>query len=99
MTFWRVTHKSLCESWHLGYNGAYGEVGSGMTATMEARKEFYGDTRPDGNNWTLPENVHPYRFYLGVKGLMEDGSKAKDSDFLARNGLRYGQIVRILLLN
>ena len=63
-----------------------------MDATLEARKEHYGQTRPDGKDWVLPENIHPARFYLGIKGLMEDGSKAKDSDFLARNGLRYGQI-------
>lgn len=76
----------------VGYNGAYGVIGSGMTATMAARNATYGDTRPDGMPWVLPENVHPYRFYLGVKGLMEDGSPAPESDFLARNGLRYGQI-------
>jgi len=63
-----------------------------MGATLEARKAFYGETRPDGKEWILPENVHPYRFYLGVKGLMEDGSPAKEDDFLARNGLRYGQV-------
>jgi hypothetical protein len=71
-----------------GYNGAY----AGMNATLNARKAFYGQNRTDGKPWALPENIHPYRFYLGVKGLMEDGSKAPASDFLARNGLRYGQI-------
>jgi hypothetical protein len=40
----------------------------------------------------LTENIVPHRFYLGIKGLMEDGSPAPASDFLARNGLRYGQI-------
>ena len=63
-----------------------------MDKVIQERKNFYGDKRPDGKNWTHPENVHPYRFYLGLKGYMEDGSKAPESDFLARNGLRYGQI-------
>lgn len=71
-----------------GYNGDY----AGQTATLQARRDSYGNLRPDGKNWTWPENIHPARFYLGIKGLKEDGTKAKDSDFLARNGLKYGQI-------
>ena len=63
-----------------------------MTAIMEARRAFYGENRTDGNPWALPENIVPHRFYLGAKGYMEDGSLAPASDFLARNGLRYGQI-------
>ena len=64
-----------------------------MDATLAARQEFYGENRTSDNlPWALPENIHPYRFYLGAKGLMEDGSQAPASDFLARNGLRYGRI-------
>lgn len=59
---------------------------------MQARKDEFGEKRPDGKDWVWPENVHPARFYLGVKGLKEDGTPAPKSDFLARNGLRYGQI-------
>jgi hypothetical protein len=79
-------HLSL--PYQIGYNGDY----SGINATFAARRAFYGTNRTDGKPWIWPNNVHPYRFYLGVKGLMEDGSKAPASDFLARNGLRYGQI-------
>ena len=63
-----------------------------MGATMQARADFYGENRTDGMPWVPPENVHPHRFYLGAKGYMEDGSIAPESDFLARNGLRYGQV-------
>jgi hypothetical protein len=63
-----------------------------MNATLAAKIAEYGPLSPAGNPWVLPENIHPYRFYLGRKGLMEDGSPAPASDFLARNGLRYGQI-------
>lgn len=62
-----------------------------MTATMAAKQAWYGN-RTDGNPWVKPENVHPHRFYVGVKGRMEDGSVAPATDFLARNGLRYGQL-------
>ena len=48
--------------------------------------------RPDGKNWTKTENIVPARIYIGIKGLMEDGSKAPSDDFLARNGLRYGKM-------
>ena len=77
-----------------GYNGDYsGGDGFGMTATMEAKRNFYGENRTDDNMpWALPENIVPHRFYVGAKGYMEDGSPAPPTDFLARNGLRYGQI-------
>lgn len=68
-----------------GYNGAF----SGYTAALEARnKEF---KRDDGKPYVWTNNVHPYRVYVGVKGVCEDG-KTKCDDFLARNGLKYGQI-------
>ncbi|KAI0559925.1 hypothetical protein FGB62_130g028 [Gracilaria domingensis] len=67
-----------------GYNGAF----SGTSAVLEARnKEF---TRADGKDYVWPENIVPFRFYVGVKGKCEDGTEC--NDFLARNGLRYGKI-------
>ncbi len=71
----------------VGYNGDY----SGYHPALLARQEEYG-LRPDGNEYVWCNNIVPYRMYVGVKGLMEDGSRAPDDDFLARNGLRYGQI-------
>ena len=77
-----------------GYNGDYsGSDGFGMSAIMEAKRAFYGENRTDGMPWVLPENIHPYRVYLGAKGYMEDCvTQAPASDFLARNGFRCGQI-------
>ena len=37
-----------------------------------------------------PKNIHPARIYVGKKGFNEAGEPAHD--FLARNGLRYGQL-------
>jgi hypothetical protein len=75
-----------------GYNGAF----TGTSAVLQARKDKYGvgvnGTRPDGNPYIWTENVVPYRIYVGAKGLLEDGSPAPASDFLARNGLKYGKI-------
>ena len=70
-----------------GYNGDF----SGYDTVFQARKDEYG-LRPDGNEYVWTENVVPFRIYVGVKGLMEDGSPAPEDDFLARNGLRYGQV-------
>lgn len=71
-----------------GYNGAYGS----MTKVIEDRNAAYGNRTIDNQEFISPQDMHPYRFYLGVKGLVEDGSEASPDDFLARNGLRYGQI-------
>lgn len=49
-------------------------------------------SRADGSNYTWTRDIHPTRFYVGVKGKMEDGSDAPEDDFLARNGLRYGNL-------
>lgn len=57
----------------------------------ELRNELYGP-RTDGMNYTWPKNIVPYRIYVGLKGKLEDGSDAPADDFLARNGLKYGQI-------
>lgn len=57
----------------------------------EARNALYGP-RTDGMNYTWPKNIVPYRIYVGIKGKLEDGSDAPADDFLARNGLKYGQI-------
>ena len=69
-----------------GYNGAFGSYDK----IIEKRNAAY--TRPDGKPYVKPQNVHPARVYVGVKGKMEDGSQAPSDDFLARNGLRYGQV-------
>lgn len=34
----------------------------------------------------------PFRVYVGIKGKLEDGTDAPEDDFLARNGLKYGNI-------
>lgn len=57
----------------------------------DLRNEVYGP-RTDGKNYTWPKNIVPYRIYVGIKGKLEDGSDAPADDFLARNGLKYGQI-------
>jgi hypothetical protein len=57
----------------------------------EMRSAEYGP-RDDGNNYTYPKDIVPYRIYVGVKGKLEDGSDAPEDDFLARNGLKYGQM-------
>ena len=49
-------------------------------------------TRDDGNPYVWPKNIVPFRIYVGVKGKLEDGSDAPEDDFLARNGLKYGQL-------
>merc|ERR1712038_865813 len=70
-----------------GYNGAY----SGNSAELAGRIAEYG-TRPDGMEYVWPQNICPFRIYVGMKGKMEDGSDAPEDDFLARNGLRYGKV-------
>lgn len=80
-----------------GYNGAFdnGNVIPGEKIypdhITELRNEAYGP-RTDGKNYTWPKNIVPYRIYVGIKGKLEDGSDAPADDFLARNGLKYGQI-------
>lgn len=68
-------------------NGAFKNI----DPNTEKKRELHG-LRPDGKNWTKTENIVPARIYIGIKGLMEDGSKAPSDDFLARNGLRYGKM-------
>merc|ERR1719242_1361795 len=70
-----------------GYNGAY----NNGQAEIDARNAEYGP-RPDGTDYVNPVNVCPVRIYIGMKGKMEDGSDAPADDFLARNGLRFGQV-------
>jgi hypothetical protein len=57
----------------------------------EMRTAAYGP-RADGMNYTFTKDIVPYRIYVGVKGKLEDGSDAPEDDFLARNGLKYGQL-------
>lgn len=49
-------------------------------------------TRDDGNPYVWPKDIVPYRIYVGKKGKLEDGSDAPEDDFLARNGLKFGQL-------
>ncbi|KAL7538869.1 hypothetical protein ACHAXR_008838 [Thalassiosira sp. AJA248-18] len=49
-------------------------------------------TRDDGAPYVWPKDIVPYRIYVGLKGKLEDGSDAPQDDFLARNGLKYGQL-------
>ncbi|CAB9514235.1 WGS project CAID00000000 data, contig chromosome [Seminavis robusta] len=58
---------------------------------IEARNVEYGP-RADGNNYTFTKDIVPFRIFVGVKGKLEDGSEAPADDFLARNGLKYGQM-------
>ena len=67
-----------------GYNGAF----DGFSAVLEARNKKFN--RTDGKDYVWPNNIVPFRFYVGVKGLCEDGEMC--DDFLARNGLKYGKI-------
>lgn len=78
-----------------GYNGdftAFEGLGTDeevQAVPLKERNEKY--KRDDGKDYVWPQNIIPHRIYIGVKGKMEDGSDAKDDDFLARNGLRYGK--------
>lgn len=67
-----------------GYNGAF----SGTSAVLEARNAEF--KRADGSDYVWPQNIVPFRIYVGVKGKCEDGSSC--NDFLSRNGLRYGKM-------
>jgi hypothetical protein len=58
---------------------------------LDARNTKYG-LKPDGTQYVWTENINPVRIYVGLKGYKEDGTLADPSDFLARNGLRYGQM-------
>jgi hypothetical protein len=70
-----------------GYNG---DFGSGPFAPLVERNLLY--KRPDNKPYVWTRDIHPYRIYVGVKGRKEDGSAAPADDFLARNGLKYGQL-------
>jgi hypothetical protein len=63
---------------------------AGYEAVLDMRNSMF--TRSDGQDYTWPRWIHPARFYVGVKGKMEDGSDAPADDFLARNGLRHGYL-------
>ena len=69
-----------------GYNGAFS--GLNKTAITSRRNKQY--TRSDGNDYVWPQNIVPARIYLGKKGYDEQGNAC--TDFLCRNGLRYGQL-------
>jgi len=58
---------------------------------IDARNAEYGN-RTDGNPYVYPKDIVPFRLYVGIKGKLEDGSDASEDDFLARNGLKYGQL-------
>ena len=68
-----------------GYNGNFGSYNNGIAAAKNAL-----GPRPDGTPYVDPENVHPTRIYVGVKGRNALGQPA--TDFLSRNGLAYGQV-------
>jgi len=80
-----------------GYNGPYdnSDIIPGETLipqnVLDLRNAEYGP-RPDGKNYSWPKDIVPFRIYVGVKGKLEDGSDAPADDFLARNGLKYGQM-------
>jgi hypothetical protein len=69
-----------------GYTGDF----RGFESVLDKRNTMF--SRSDGQNYTWTNNITPARFYIGVKGKMEDGSDAPEDDFLARNGLRYGHM-------
>jgi hypothetical protein len=80
-----------------GYNGAF-DIDDHVPNEVllpqniiDARNAEYGP-RADGKNYTFTRDINPFRFYVGVKGKLEDGSAAPADDFLARNGLKYGQM-------
>ena len=67
-----------------GYNGAFGVDGSDAS-------NIKAGTTADGNAYVWPQNVCPARLYIGMKN--RDATGAYDNtDFLARNGLAYGQL-------
>lgn len=69
-----------------GYNGDFS--GGLAGPTIDRRNAMY--TRADGMPYVWTRNLHPARVYVGVKGLDEMGNPA--TDFLSRNGLRYGKV-------
>jgi hypothetical protein len=73
-----------------GVSGYNGDFGTNTVETLAKRNELY--PRMDGTPYVWTENIHPYRIYVGIKGLREDGTAAPATDFLARNGLKYGQM-------
>ena len=68
-----------------GYNGNFGDYSAGVAAAKNAL-----GPRPDGTPYVNPENIHPQRIYVGVKGRNALGQVA--TDFLSRNGLAYGKV-------
>ncbi|KAL7577324.1 hypothetical protein ACA910_002062 [Epithemia clementina (nom. ined.)] len=72
-----------------GYNGDF--TGLDRDTIVANRNSLYSRNDADPTEsyvWT--ENIVPVRIYVGKKGYDENGNPA--SDFLARNGLRYGQM-------
>jgi len=52
----------------------------------------YGPTS-SGTPYVHPQNIHPNRIVIGLKGYNEYGYPCVDQDdFLCRNGLRFGQV-------
>lgn len=70
-----------------GYNGAFGEYEKIVEKRNDEAK--FGK-RADGKPWVKPQNIVPTRVYIGKKGFNEKGEAA--TDFLSRNGLRYGRL-------
>ena len=68
-----------------GYNGNFGMTPAGLAAAKNAL-----GLRPDGTPYVYPDNIHPTRIYVGVKGRNALGQPA--TDFLSRNGLAYGKV-------
>ena len=74
-----------------GYNGAFGSyIGNGSSYSGVAAAKNALGLRPDGTRYVSPQDVHPARIYVGVKGRNATGHPA--TDFLSRNGLAYGQV-------
>lgn len=69
-----------------GYNGAFGATSS----LFEAKRTSAYGARDDGSAYVYPQNIVPARVYIGKKGFDEQGNAC--SDFLCRNGLRYGKL-------
>jgi hypothetical protein len=68
-----------------GYNG---NIHGNNTAVLNRRNNQY--SRADGLDYVWPQDIVPARVYIGKKGYDENGDAA--TDFLSRNGLRYGML-------
>jgi hypothetical protein len=74
-----------------GVSGYNGDFGPNTQTTLDRRKALFNLTGY-GNPYVWTDNIHPFRVYVGRKGKLENGQDAPASDFLARNGLKYGKM-------